>query len=250
MSDHLMGPRGRLAWVRMAGAEPTVVFVHGFKSDMTGTKALVLEAHCRARARAFVRFDCSGHGASDGRFEDGTIGAWADDVRAVIDAIGGPVVLVGSSMGGWLSLLAARDRPALVQALVLIAPAPDFTRWGMRDAYSAEQLAQLRRDGFLDLPSAYATAPTRITLRLMEEGLEHSLMHAPIPFAGPVRILHGQQDPDVPWRLSLELADRLTSTDVRLHLIKAGDHRLSTPADLALLCTTVDEVLARLSGSA
>jgi pimeloyl-ACP methyl ester carboxylesterase len=234
----------RLAWARLPGASPGVVFLPGFRSDMQGTKALVLRDHCAARGQAFLRFDYSGHGESAGRFEDGTIGQWAADAIAVFDACTeGPQILVGSSMGGWIALLLARARPARVAGLIGIAPAPDFTGTLMWPAFSEEQRATILRDGVLHLPSPYGE-PTPVTRALIEDGRHHTLLEAPIPLRCPMRILHGMRDPDVPWRHALRLVDALDSEDVRLHLIKDGDHRLSRPEDLRLLTETLDILLS------
>lgn len=228
-----------LAWTRQEGDGPAVVFLPGFASDMRGGKATALAAACAAAGRAMVRFDYSGHGESGGAFADGTIGVWRGDALAVIDRLtAGPLVLVGSSMGGWIALLAALARPGRVAALVGVAAAPDFTESLMWDAMAPPERAALLRDGFLDVPSQYGP-PTRVTRALIEEGRRHLLLGAPIPLACPVRLLHGQRDPDVPWETALRLADRLEAGDVRVTLLKDGDHRLSRPADLALLCRTV-----------
>ena len=228
-----------LAWARHAGRGPTVVFLPGFASDMSGGKATALAEVCREAGRAMLRFDYSGHGASGGSFTEGTIGRWLDDALAMIDrATEGRLVLVGSSMGGWLALLAALVRPARVAALVGIAAAPDFTETLMWQAMAPPEREILTRRGYLDVPSQYGP-PTRITHTLIEEGRQHLLLGAPIPLACPVRLLHGQRDPDVPWETSLRLADRLESEDVQITLIKDGDHRLSRPHDLALICRTV-----------
>jgi pimeloyl-ACP methyl ester carboxylesterase len=235
-----------LATAKLAGAGPTVLFCPGFMSDMSGTKAVALEAHCAARGQAMLRFDYRGHGASEGTVAAATIGDWRADTLAVIDALSaGPLVLVGSSMGGWMALLAAIARPQRVAGLVLIAAAPDFTEWGLWGKLSPEAQAKLARDGHIAIPSAYGPAPMVLTQRLIEEGRAHALLHAPIPFSGPVRLLHGQADPDVPWQHSLKIAEQLTSPDVRLTFVKDGDHRLSRPQDLALLCATVDELSGR-----
>jgi pimeloyl-ACP methyl ester carboxylesterase len=219
---------------------PGVVFLPGFRSDMQGAKALALREHCLARGRALLRFDYSGHGESDGRFGDGTIGQWADDAIAVLDALTeGPQVLVGSSMGGWIALLLARARPERVAALVGIAPAPDFTETLMWPAFTEAQRAQILSDGVIHLPSQYGE-PTPVTRALIEDGRRHLLLRAPIPIACPVRILQGMRDPDVPWEHALKLVDALAAEDVRLHLIKDGDHRLSRPEDLRLLVETLD----------
>lgn len=235
----------RLAWARMPGQGPGVVFLGGYRSDMTGSKALALRDACAARGRAFLRFDYGGHGASGGRFEDGTIGSWAEDALAVFDALTeGPQILVGSSMGGWISLLLALRRPARVAGLIGIAPAPDFTETLMRPAFSEEQRAMLLRDGVLHLPSQYGD-PVPVTRALIEDGRRHLLLGAPIPLTCPVRILQGMQDPDVPWRHALRLVDALAGSDVRLTLVKDGDHRLSRPEDLRLLEETLEALLTQ-----
>lgn len=250
--DFLDTPQGRrIAFHRTAGTVPTVVFLGGFKSDMTGTKAMALEENARARGQAFLRFDYSGHGQSSGqssgRFEDGCIGDWTADTLAVLDRVTeGPVVLAGSSMGGWISLLAARARPQRVSALVLIAPAPDFTERMMWANFSDDERRRIVEEGRLEQPSDYSDGPYVITRRLIEDGRKHLLLDRPIPIGCPVRILHGQADADVPWRLSLELMDRLESPDVEATFIKGGDHRLSEPADLERLARTVETVRAHM----
>ncbi|MGK2285576.1 alpha/beta fold hydrolase [Pedomonas sp. V897] len=241
----------RLAYASLPGEGPTVVFLHGLMSDMEGGKALALEAHCRARGQAFLRFDCSGHGKSDGAFTDGTISRWRDDALAMIDArTRGPLLLVGSSMGGWLALLLARARPERVKGLVLLAAAPDFTDWGTFASLSPAQRDALERDGQVAIPSEYGPDPYIYTKALIDDGAANRLLTGPIPFDGPVRLLHGQQDPDVPWELALKIAEKLTTPDVRLHLVKDGDHRLSRPADLDLLCAVVGELTATMTAQA
>lgn len=233
----------RLAWARLPGRQPGVVFLPGFRSDMEGSKAIALRDHCAAAGRAMLRFDYSGHGTSAGRFEDGTIGQWAADAIAVLDALTeGPQLLVGSSMGGWIALLVARARPGRVAGLIGLAPAPDFTTELMWPAFSAAQRAEIMDTGVLHLPSQYGE-PTPITRALIEDGPRHNLLDAPIPLRCPVRILQGMRDPDVPWRHALRLVDALQGDDVRLHLIKDGDHRLSRPEDLGLLTQTLDQML-------
>jgi pimeloyl-ACP methyl ester carboxylesterase len=233
----------RLAYVTTPGTGPTLVWLGGFHSDMTGTKAIAVEAWARNEGRAFVRFDYSGHGQSDGAFADGTISAWLADSLEVVDRLTqGPLVLVGSSMGGWLALLVARARPQRVQSLCLIAPAPDFTEALMWDTFPPEVRQQIETTGAWQRPSAYAGEGYPITRALIQDGRRHLLLHQPIAFDGPVRILQGQCDDDVPWTHALRLAGQLTSPDLRLTLVKAGDHRLSTPADLALLCATLRDL--------
>jgi pimeloyl-ACP methyl ester carboxylesterase len=217
------------------------MFCGGFMSDMTGSKASALAAHCAAHNRAFVRFDYSGHGASDGRFVDGSIGLWRDQALAVLDILTtGPQVIVGSSMGGWIALLLALARPERVRGLVLLAPAPDFTQAIWDDELAATERERLQRDGFVERPSEYSTEPYVITRQLIEDGRRHLLLGQPIEVRCPVRILHGMRDSDVPWRRSVTLIEQLQGEDATLTLLKSGDHRLSTPEDLARLTATVD----------
>jgi pimeloyl-ACP methyl ester carboxylesterase len=232
-----------LAWVRLAGAFPTVVFLPGFRSDMTGDKATALAAFCAERGIGMLRFDYSGHGTSSGDFLDGTIGAWAADALAAIDALTtGPLLLVGSSMGGWIALLAAMARPDRVAALVGIAAAPDFTQRLMWEAMMPAERAILERDGVLYVPSQYGD-PTPVTRALIQDGANHLVLTGRIPIHCPVRLLHGQADPDVPWELALRVAEQVEASETRIILIKDGDHRLSRPADLALLRQTVASLL-------
>lgn len=241
----------RLAYVSTPGTGPTVVFLHGLMSDMEGGKALALEASCTARGQAFLRLDCSGHGKSDGKFTDGTISRWRDDAKAVIEAAtSGPLVLVGSSMGGWLALLLAKAMPERVKGLVLLAAAPDFTDWGTYASFTPEQREALERDGQVAIPSEYGPDPYIYTKALIDDGASNRLLTGPIPFDGPVRLLQGQQDPDVPWEIALKIAEKLTTPNVRLHLVKDGDHRLSRPEDLDLLCAVVGELTATLTTAA
>jgi pimeloyl-ACP methyl ester carboxylesterase len=238
--------RGSGEWVayeRHPGRAPEVVFLGGFASDMTGTKALRLEAHWRARGQAFTRFDYRGHGRSSGTFEAGTIGAWADDAIAIVDrVVEGSAVLVGSSMGGWIMLLVALARPERVKGLIGVAAAPDFTERLLRPELTAAERLQLEREGVVRRPSAYGD-PLPITQQLLDEGREHLLLGEAIPIGCPVHLLHGQADPDVPWRLSLELAQAVESREVTLELVKDGDHRLSREADLRRLTAAVDRMI-------
>ena len=211
---------------------------------MAGTKATFLDDFCAVRGLGYVRFDYSGHGASSGRFEDGTVGAWAEDAIAIIDrVVDGPLILAGSSMGGWIMLLAALARPDRIAGLVGLAPAPDFTEALIWNRLSDEERDRLVREDRLEQASAYSEDPTIITRALIEEGRRHLLLSAPIGIRCPVRLLHGMADPDVPHRLSLDLAERLVSNDVRVTLIKDGDHRLSRAEDLALLSATIEELI-------
>ncbi len=236
------GGEDTIAYHRLPGRAPGIVFMGGFRSDMTGTKATFLEDLARRRRQACLRFDHFGHGESSGRFVDGTISRWAADAIAVLDALTeGPQLVIGSSMGGWIMLLAARERPARIQSLIGIAPAPDFTSTLMWPRFSTAQRDTLMRKGIIHLPSQYGE-PAPITRALIEDGNRNTVLGAPIALDCPVRLLHGMEDPDVPYRHSFALLERLTSPDVRLTLIKDGDHRLSRDQDLALLAQTVAEL--------
>ncbi len=236
MSDTLdRGDGTRLAYFLTPGNSPTVVFLPGFRGDMTGDKATYLARLCAAWGRAMLRFDYSGHGASGGRFEDGDIGQWTADALMLIDALTqGPLVLVGSSMGGWIALLVALARPGRIAGLVGVAAAPDFTERLMWQAMAPRERERLMGEGVLRVPSQYGE-PYPITRRLIEDGRRRLLLDGPIALDCPVRLLHGQRDPDVPWDIALRIAERLTGADVQVTLVKDGDHRLSRPQDLALL---------------
>jgi pimeloyl-ACP methyl ester carboxylesterase len=242
-AGRLQRPDGNsLAWKRVEGRGPTVVWLGGFASDMGGTKAEALAEWAQKTGRAYLRFDYFGHGASTGAFEAGTIGRWRDDVLAVIDELtDGPLVLAGSSMGGWLAGLAALARPQRVAALVLIAPAADFTDKLMAPNLPPEAHEALAREGVWRRPSPYEDGGYLISQRLFDEGKTWSLLPGPVAIACPVRILQGGADPDVPWRHALALAEALTSDDLVFTLIKDGDHRLSRPQDLARLIAAVEE---------
>ena len=230
----------RLAYDLIDGRGPALMFLPGYLSDMNGTKALALAAQARAHGQGMVRFDYSGCGASGGAFADGSIGRWRDDALAVLDAaVPGPVVLVGSSMGGWIALLMALARPRQVAGLVLVAPAPDFTEWGLELGGADRTL--LAQKGYIERPSAYGPEPYRYHRALLEDAPARTLLDKDLPIQCPVRLLHGQADMDVPWELSLAIAERLQAADVRVMLVKDGDHRLSRPQDLALLLRAVEE---------
>jgi pimeloyl-ACP methyl ester carboxylesterase len=234
-----------LAWARLAGSGPTIVFLPGFRSDMTGDKATALASFCAERGVGMLRFDYSGHGASGGDFLDGTIGAWSADALAAIDALTtGKLILAGSSMGGWIALLTAIARPDRIAALVGIAAAPDFTQRLMWDSMAPSERATLERDGVLYVPSQYGE-PTPITRALIQDGAKHLVLNGRIPIHCPVRLLHGQADPDVPWELALRISEQAETPDARVILVKDGDHRLSRPADLALLRQTVSALLSQ-----
>ena len=238
----------RLAYERVDGAAPTFVWFGGFKSDMAGTKAQRLAEWARDCGQGFVRFDYSGHGQSGGRFEDGCISRWLGDALAVLDGhSAGPLVLVGSSMGGWLALLAAHARPERVKGLLLIAPAADFTERLMWPGFSQAQQRRLLETGRLELPSPYSPEPTVITRTMIEDGRAWQIMHGPIAFSGPVEILAGGEDPDVPLNHVKALVEMLPRETTKLHVIVDGDHRLSRPQDLEDLVSLADSLRARLA---
>ncbi len=240
----LTTPQGRtLAYRRRAGSGPGVVFLHGFRSDMGGTKAVALAGWAAARGRAFLRFDCSGHGQSSGAFEDGCIGDWLEDALAALDALTeGPQVLVGSSMGGWIALLLARARPDRIAALVGIAAAPDFTEDSLWAGLSPAERAQLETEGRIARPSAYDPAPYVFTRRLIEDGRRHLVLRSPLHLPFPVRLLQGTADADVPPAVALRLLAHADGPDLRLTLVKDADHRFSDPACLALIARTLDDL--------
>ncbi|MFQ3595117.1 MAG: alpha/beta hydrolase [Sphingomonadaceae bacterium] len=244
MADPAFLDRGdgvRLACVHTPGAGPTIVFLPGYMSDMEGTKALFLEDWAKTRGRAMLRLDYSGCGRSGGRFEDGSIRRWAEDARAVIAAVApGPLLLVGSSMGGWIMLHLALALGTRVSGLVGIAAAPDFTRWGL--ALTGEDMALLASQGEVHRPSRYGEAPYRYCRALIADAETACLLDTTIPIDCPVRLLHGLADPDVPWEVSLKLAAALRSADVQTVLVKGGDHRLSSPDQLALLSRMIESL--------
>ncbi|HEX9965253.1 MAG TPA: alpha/beta hydrolase [Allosphingosinicella sp.] len=236
-------PGRRLAFRDRRGDGPTLIFLPGYMSDMDGGKATALDAWAQAEGRAMLRFDYSGCGLSEGAFDEQTLSGWRDDTLAMIDSTEGPVLLVGSSMGGWLMLLAALARPERVAGLVGIAAAPDFTEWGFDEA----QKRTLREHGRLEEPSPYGEAPYVTTRVFWESGESLKLLGGRIDIRCHVRLLHGLDDEDVPWRVSLRLAERLASADVRTTVVKGGDHRLSRPSDIALLIETVEGLLPDLA---
>lgn len=232
----------RLAYHLTDGTGPAVVFLGGFKSDMEGTKAVHLEAWAKREGRAFLRFDYSGHGESDGAFTDGTIGDWIADARAAIGLLSGPVILVGSSMGGWISLLLSRAMPERVAGLVTIAAAPDFTEDSMWAGFDDAQKAALEADGQVALPSDYGE-PYIITKRLIADGRDQLVLRDPLPLPFPVRFLQGTADADVDMSVALRLLDHAEGPDMRLTLVDGADHRFSDERCLALIATAIEEVL-------
>jgi pimeloyl-ACP methyl ester carboxylesterase len=239
-------PQGRrIAYHRFSGREPGVVFLGGLRSDMTGTKAVHLEEWARRSGRAFLRFDYSGHGASSGDFTEGCIGDWAEDAEAAITTLTeGPVVLVGSSLGGWISLLMAKRLPGKLAGLVTIAAAPDFTEDGMWSDWSEEQRETLMEEGRLALPSDYGEDMI-VTRRLIEDGRKQLVLRDPLEVAVPVRMLQGTADADVPMAVAMRLLEHLEGPDIRLELVKGADHRFSDPACLDTITRALEEVLSR-----
>lgn len=237
-------PGIELAYEFLPGKAPVMVFCPGYASDMSGSKALALEAWCRDQGQAMLRFDYSGHGHSGGVFLENGISDWAADAAFVLAQLvpTQEVLLVGSSMGGWISLLLAPPLGARLKAMVLIAPAPDFTAGLVDRELTPEQRTTLERDGVVYKPSAYG-APLPLSRALIERSAGHLIMHQTIPLTCPVRILHGMQDESVPWQASLKLLETLASADIRLIYVKNGDHRLSSPEDLALLTQTVADLV-------
>lgn len=232
----------KLAFRRSAGAagKAGIVWMGGFHSDMLGEKATLLHQAATQAGRSYVRFDYLGHGESGGKFADGTIGRWRSDALEVLDKLtDGPQVVVGSSMGGWMALLAALAKPERVKALVLLAPAPDFTDKLMWASFDESQKRQIMEDGFWTRPSPYDAAGYPITRDLIQEGREWNVLDDEIAVDVPVRILQGGLDTDVPWTHSLDLADKLRSKDVVWSLVKDGDHRLSRPQDISRMIATV-----------
>ena len=239
----------RLAYHFTAGRGPTVVFLSGFASHMGGTKALHLERWAAAGGRAYLRLDYQGHGKSSGQFEDGSIGIWAQDAMDVIEAVTeGPLVLVGSSMGAWIMLLTARRLADRVQGMLGIASAPDFTEELIHEHLTSSQKAELNRAGRLERRSEYNQGPNVVTLNMLEDGREHLQLREMIPLECPVRLIHGMEDPDVPWAISLRLCERLDSQDVHLTLVKDGGHRLSEPSHLDLMVSVLESLLVAVDG--
>lgn len=244
------GAAARRIAVRLReGAAPGVFWLGGFKSDMLGTKAAALDAWAAKAGRACTRFDYSGHGESGGAFTDGTIGRWLEESVAVFERFAsGPQVLVGSSMGGWIALLLARELRRRAAAgsklagMVLIAPAADFTEELMWKRLSPEVKRQIETTGSWQRPSDYSAEPYVITHGLIEDGRKHLLLGGLIETGCPVRILQGVQDPDVPWQHAMELSSRLARDDVVMTLVKDGDHRLSRPEDIERLIAAVQEL--------
>jgi pimeloyl-ACP methyl ester carboxylesterase len=241
MTETLQSRGLALACRRRTGRGPTIVFLPGYMSDMEGSKAAALDDWAASEGRAMLRFDYGGCGASPGAFEEQSLADWQGDALAAIDSVDGPVLLVGSSMGGWLMLLAALARPKRVAGLVGIAAAPDFTSWGFSEA----DKNSIREQGRLEEVSPYGDAPYVTTRTFWDSGVALKLLGGEIAISCPVRLLHGLDDPDVPWRISLEVLECLRSDDVQATLVKGGDHRLSRAEDISLLLATVRQLVER-----
>lgn len=235
----------KLAYHKISGKSPGVVYCSGFMSDMTGTKALAVEAFCHNQGRACLRFDYRGHGLSSGNLAQGTIGAWHEDALAMLDHLTeGPQILVGSSMGGWIALLAALSRPNRVKGLLGIATAADFTEELLWEKLPPEHKESLLREKIIQIPCNDESTPYLFNLDLIKEARQHLLLRSEIPLDIPVRLLHGMQDIDVPWEYSLRLTENLHTDNVRLSLIKDGNHRLMREQDLLLITNTLSELMA------
>jgi len=247
--SYLNTPQGRrIAYHLTAGRAPTVVFLGGFRSDMDGSKALHLEAWAQAQGQGFLRLDYSGHGQSSGDFLEGCIGDWAMDASEAISALTeGPVVLVGSSMGGWICLILARILRQKICGIVGIASAPDFTEDSMWAGFDAGQRAALTGNGRVELPSDYSDAPYVITRRLIEDGRDHLVLRDDLTLAMPCRFLQGTADADVKQSVALRLLEHASGDDIRLTLVKGADHRFSTPDCLDLIVRSIGDVLALLA---
>jgi pimeloyl-ACP methyl ester carboxylesterase len=239
-----------LAYHRLEGNGPGIVFLGGFRSDMTGSKACALADFCAERGQAFVRFDYRGHGQSEGEFAEGTIGKWKQDATDILTKLtSGPQILIGSSMGGWLALLLALDKPRRVAGLIGIAAAPDFTENLMWDQLTAQQKKRIETQGSVIVPSAMGdTYP--ITRELIEDGRAHLLLpHRHLPIDCPVRLIHGMNDADVPWEVSLAINEKVTTKDVKLFLVDGGDHRLSGEKDIARMHRVIQKMLETLANA-
>lgn len=241
---------GRIAMRRTTAAGPAVLFLGGLRSDMAGAKATHVDALCRRQGLACVRFDYRGHGESDGRFEEGTVSRWLEDAELVLEhATDGPLILVGSSLGGWIGLLLALAHPDRIAAFIGISTAADFTEFVYHKLFNDAHRAEMQREGRVLVPDCHGGPPFEITRDLIEDGRRHLLLgRVRIPLDCPVRMIHARHDRDVPWDTGLELADLMTGSDVQVTIVKDGDHQLARPADLSLLDATLMALLPGLVG--
>ncbi len=235
-----------IAYHFLPGKQPTLIFMPGFFSHMQGTKALWLEKCCRERGQAYVRFDYRGHGDSDGKFEDGTVSDWLNDTLLVLDRIAvPPVVAVGSSMGGWISLRAAQERPDTLTGMVGVATSPDFTQSIWEERMNENQRREMNRKGFIRQPSEYRENPVVITKNLIEDGKQHLLLHHDhLHINIPVCLIHGKKDSDVHWQKSQALQKKIGGERCELILVPEGEHRLSRQQDLELIDRKVQEIIS------
>lgn len=237
----------KLAYQKISGKNPGILYCGGFRSDMTGTKVLVVQDYCRQRGLSFVRFDYRGHGQSSGNFADYGIGDWRDDGLAILDQLtSGPQIVVGSSMGGWIGLLIALARPEKVKGFVGIASAPDFTEELIWQKLSLPQQEELKTKGFISKPKTKTQEGYSITYQFIENARQHLLLSKKIPLNIPISLLHGYLDDEVPWTYSQRLLEQLQSANVCLKLIKDGTHRLMREQDLALLMHSIEEIRSNL----
>jgi pimeloyl-ACP methyl ester carboxylesterase len=245
MTTFLTTPQGRhIAYHHTQGKGPGVVFLGGFRSDMSGTKAQALQTWAETTGRSFLRFDYSGHGASHGAFVDGAISDWREDAAAVIEILTeGPQILVGSSMGGWIALLLARDLGHRIAGLVGIAAAPDFTERMWEAEFTLAERTSLLEDGVVFRPSGYSDEPDPITLRLIEDGRQNLVLNGPLHMPMPVRLLQGSGDTEVPTTVAISLFHQIISPDLRLTLVKDADHRFSTLSCLVMITEAVEDIL-------
>ncbi|MBZ4023520.1 alpha/beta hydrolase [Rhodobacter sp. TJ_12] len=244
MTEFFTTPEGhRIAYKKRAGSGPGVLFLHGLHSDMNGDKAEALDAWAAEKGRAFLRFDCSGHGESSEQYPDTSIADWYADAKAVLnDLAEGPQILVGSSMGGWLALLLAREFPQKVAALVTVAAAPDFTEDGYFASFTEDQKTALMEQGYVDLQ--YGPQPYRIMKKFIVDGRDHFVMRDPLPLPMPTRLLQGTADRSVPPDWAVKLLHHAQGDDIRLNMVKGADHRFSAPENIALIKATLDDLLA------
>lgn len=239
-----------IAYDQINGIGPGIVFLHGLKSDRRGTKASHLYDHCKASGRPFLTLDMYGHGDSSGNFIDGSITRWTEDAVAAIENLTtGPQILVGSSMGGWIMLKTALERPDRIAGLIGIAAAPDFTETLIWDSLSEVERDAVEKSGRLTMPTSYEEDPYDIGFTLIEDGRSNLLLTNSIPFTGPVHLLHGLADEDVPWTISVQITECLESTDAQTTLVKDGAHNLSRPSDLDLLTRSLDVLLEKVADS-
>lgn len=240
---YFSGPNRRLAYLRTEGRTPGIVWLGGFRGSMTGTKATHLAAWAERTGRAFLRFDYTGHGASDGALEDFAISDWAADARAMFEAMTtGPQILVGSSMGAWIATLLALARPKRIAGLVFVAPAPDFTEDFFLSELSEAERTVLMAEGRLERPSPYSPEPDVYTSRMVEDGRENRVLPRARDVACPVRILHGMRDAVVPWTNAVRFAEALGSEDLTVTFSGGGDHQLSSPEDLRRLVAAIEDL--------